>query len=268
MLYKKFRFFAWRYVVSYVLFLLPVFLSLRNKGTQSSLASLFLSGFGGPYAYPSFAVIPLFHFLAPNLYCLFLFSDFMREDCIVSYVYVFTRLGSKKQWLFAKTIRLLGEIALFFLVLFLVTFLLGTCFGLSLSFSELGAILPPLFLLNVGTIFLFSLLQNFISLPLGSATAFFITAFLYIFGCVLALLLYYKDFNQALFLFVLLPSNQMLLWHDAGFQIASPLVNNPISGFLPIFSYLVLGGYSLLAYWIFRTIFQCCDMSQLLKEAN
>lgn len=268
MMRKKLFYFAWRYVVVFLLFLFPVLLNLSSGiSEKDSLTTLFLSYFGGPFAYPSLAVVPLFLFLGPNLFLLFVFSDFMREDCIISYVYVFPRVGGKKRWLFRKTLRLLKAVSCAYLILFLLVFLLGVWLGLPVSYPELAKILPGLFLLNIGTIFLFSLIQNFLSLPLGSAAAYFIIAFLYVSSCILSLLLYNDGLHYSLFLFILLPSNQMLLWHEFGLNIDA-IPYNPIPKFVVWQSFLVLVLYSLLSYWIFRFLFLRYDMSQLLKEAN
>lgn len=191
----------------------------------------------------------------------------MRKDCTICYVYVFPRIGSKKRWLIQKTLLLLKAVSLFYLILFLMVFLLAACVGFPVPYPDLVKILPGLFLLSVGTIFLFSLIENFLSLPLGSASAFFIVAFLYSTSCILSLLLYHAGLHYSLFLFVLLPSNQMFLWHEIGFNIGT-VPYHPIPNFFVWQSILVLILYSLLIYRIFRILFLRCDMSQLLKEAN
>ena len=76
---------------------------------KSDLLSYFALCLGGIPAFDGLDIFTILFAIVPNLMLLYCFSDFMRQDCAINYVYVFTRLGRKDKWLFQKARQLFAQ---------------------------------------------------------------------------------------------------------------------------------------------------------------
>lgn len=154
-------------------------------------------------------------------------------------------------------------------LLFAVTLLIGVFNGLKPQNGiHTVILLLTLYLLNVGTVFLFAFLQNAFSLKLGGAAAFLIVLLLYLVPIFLCCILY----GQAALLvplYILLPgASQMLLWHTLPFTVPG----QEIFGIVPVPG-AAAGGcicaiilWCIACYWLYRQWFCKQDMISLMKE--
>lgn len=197
------------------------------------------------------------------LYC---FSDIMRKDCSTNYVYVFTRLGNKGKWLSGKAQQLLFHSVFLFAVLFITAFLVGKIYGLPTSragFADFYMLLS-MFLLNLLTIFILMFVQNFLSLRHGIAQSYLIIILFYMFSFILSLSVFNVNQDLNIFLFLLIPNNQIYLWHSG---CAGDTLGNTLSGFRLLYSYLILIFYAGIFYLTAHHIFKKLDLAELIKEA-
>ena len=126
--------------------------------------------------------------LTPCVLLLYLFCNEFREDFTISYVYVFTRYQKKGRWFFRRAGQLLLLTAFLFLLLFLAIALLIGLLGYELSFSEQTVqMVLLLYVTQVAGFYFFLLLENLLSLPLGTTRAFLAAAFFFLLFAVLAI---------------------------------------------------------------------------------
>ena len=126
--------------------------------------------------------------LTPCVLLLYLFCNEFREDFAISYVYVFTRYQKKGRWFFRRAGQLLFLTAFLFLLLFLAIALLIGLLGYKLSFSgQTVQMALLLYVTQVAGFYFFLLLENLLSLPLGTTRAFLAAAFFFLLFAVLAI---------------------------------------------------------------------------------
>ncbi len=270
MLQKTFRYFG-RYLFLLLLFLLPF---LRNALMpdlfgNNAYAYLILN-FGGVYPTKSVDFMTLILNVVPNLLLIYAFSDVMREDCMTSYVYVFTRMAKKQKWLFHKASQLFIHVLATYLLLYALALIIART--AKLRFSEFNGsvflMLAMILLLNVLSMFFMVYLQNFLSLHYGGTQAFLITMLLYLIPLAIGLIFYNYSIVGNLILELFIPTNQMYLWHADCLNVpgSEMLLNNPLHGFRCPFSLLILCVYVFLEYCISRHIFLTRDAVELMKE--
>lgn len=126
--------------------------------------------------------------LTPCVLLLYLFCNEFREDFAISYVYVFTRYQKKGRWFFRRAGQLLLLTAFLFLLLFLAIALLIGLLGYKLSFSgQTVQMALLLYVTQVAGFYFFLLLENLLSLPLGTTRAFLAAVFFFLLFAVLAI---------------------------------------------------------------------------------
>lgn len=247
-----------------ILFLLPM---LRNTslGWTNTMEGYFLLNFAGPSPMDP-DIITLILQLVPNIMVLYLFSGIMLEDCTISYVYVFTRMGKKSGWLRQKALQLFAQILTVFVCLFVISFMIGTWAGFRIGEGGLG-IYVRLLLFQCAPLFLLSFIQNFFALPYGRTQSFLLLLIFYVMSIGLALLLYNMN-PAANFIFTLLPPNsQMYSWHSD-----SPMPQGmegvfapPIAGFTLMRTVIVLCTCFIIIYAIISAILEKRDLLELMK---
>jgi len=267
---RKIFYHSSRYLLVLLIFLMPFIRNISSARFSGNNAyGYFLFCFGGLYAASSLDVMTLLLFLVPQFLLIYLFSDIMQEDCLINAIYVFPRMGKKQKWLFQKTIQIFSRIVIAFAFLFFLALILAIFSGM--SFEPFNAaifkMLLDMFFFQVLSIFLFSFLQNFLSLQYGSAQSFFLVVLLYTALLGIALVSYHSGV-PAFLLALLIPTNQMTIWHCGLPSVpgAEGLLGNPLNGFKTWYSYLILIGFSVLCYRIARHIFLQRDSIEMMKE--
>lgn len=211
MRYKKYMYGAGQLLLAFLVYGLLLY---RNCSVPqmwgNDAAACFVMVFSGVRIDAFEDPMALFLGLLPLLLMFYLLSGQMRRDFIISYTYVFTRLGKKGTWLNQQVFSLLARTAILYLALFAGTFAFSMAYGYRLPAGG-TAWLPVLYLyvLNVLGVFFFALLINLLSLKCGTAKAFLAVAAGY-----LLLLAFAVFFREQAWLAMLLPVTQsMYFWH-------------------------------------------------------
>lgn len=263
---------SYRYLLILLVFLLPL---LRNISLPASFGNnayaYLLRCFGGLYAAHSIDVMYVILFLVPNLFLVYMFSDLMREDCLVNYVYVFPRMGKKQKWLFRKTVQLFLQVLIAYALLFALGLLLAKAAGMRFDLFDFSILkmLLDMFFFHVWSVFLLAFLQNFLSLSYGGTQSFLLVMLLYVISLVAALSFYNAGGSSGPIIALLIPSNQMYIWHSNVPPVlgAEDLLGNPLNGFRAEYSYSILIFYSVLCYRIARSVFLRRDSVEMMKGA-
>lgn len=245
-------------------FLFPMACELPVTRESKDMGSYFLSVFGGP-ASSEGDVASLLLELAPSILILYLFSGIMLEDCAISYVYVFPRMGRKDAWLWKKALWLLAQIAFTFLLAFAVCFIFGIVAGFR---AKPGwALYVRLFVFQCGVLFSMAFAQNFLSLRHGRTQSFVVTLIFYI-VCVEGGALLPKAGPAAGFAASLLPPvSQIYAYHadcprPAGADVAHAA---PIAGFTTLRTVMVLSAFFVLCYGAALAALKKKDLAELMK---
>lgn len=118
--------------------------------------------------------------LVPYVIFIYVFSQEYREDFLISYCYVFTRYRQWGAWAMQKAAQLLLTVAIHFLLLFLGVIAAAMCMGYRFPISaEMLSMTLLLYLSITLGIYLFLLVANVLSLPMGGTRAFFLTVAAY-----------------------------------------------------------------------------------------
>lgn len=271
MFYKKYSHRILKYLFVIICF---TFLLMRNILTpdiwENNGYVCFAITFGGVLPDSFTDLISLLITLVPIIAIIHIFSDYMRSDFIINYVYVFTRLGKKSKWLFQKSRQLFFEISLIYLIMFFITFVFSI--GLGYKFSsinlEMFILLISLYLLNVFTMFLIIFFLNILSLKIGSVRAFMITIFAYILQLILSMLFYNNKFFTTYICALFPVSQQMYFWHN-NIPIPTQLENfiqNPINEFYLIKSFVLLLFYIGITYTLSYVLINKQDLTSIVVE--
>lgn len=224
----------------------------------------FIKCFGGA-PQQMFTSITLFAEIIPPILLLYFFSNIAYQD--VSSVYQFMRYSKKQKWLFRKFVQLFCSVFLVYSLLYLFAFLIAKVnhvFFPPLN-TEYWSAMIFMFLFNGLTLFLLSFLQNMVSIRFGSQLSFLFTMALYLVPLIFVALFYHKNPVVDRILSVLIPSNQMYIWHVDALQ--NPIMpNSSLFGFSIEFSLLLISVYILLAYWTSRTILLRTGFLEIIKE--
>lgn len=268
---KIFYGFTSRILLVLFVFFIPLLSNLRQVNEfGNSLLAYYIFVFGGLRIGGEIDIVSILTGIIPSFSMIYAFSNVMRQDCAINYIYVFTRLGRKRRWFFQRVLQLYLQILLTFLILFLFTFLIGSFFHLRPSPNTIALmqLYCNLIFCNVGTIFLFVLLQNLLSLWHGSTQSFLITALFYSASIIIACLLYNKNFIGNVILFFLPSSSQMYIWHiDSSVpQIINTLYPNPLKGFRLADSGLILCLQLFIVGAVGHWVFQKRDLAEMIQE--
>lgn len=240
---------------------------VQTAATAGGMSSLFLHMFGGIDSFsPESMLFKIIIKGVPAIFFLYLFGSYLRQDFKISFVYVFTRMNQRQKWLNRKIICLGVQFFLAWLILFLLTYLLGLTFGLEQNASL--SFLLVLLLTNCLPLFVLCLIQNILALWLGSTTPFLMVLLFYTLSLVVGILTASLPVGGT-FLFYLLPSvNSMYLWHENLFSVVAEEYLGQISvpGFVfwkSLLSCVVwfCGTYGAALYKINR-----CDLLEIGKE--
>jgi hypothetical protein len=259
------------------LLILVIFLPLliRNLAVMKSLGnnifSFILISFGGIFVSNTIDVFSVFLTVVPNVLIIYIFSNFMREDFDINYTYVFTRIQKKQTWLYEKSVQLLINVTIIFLLLIILGFFVGIISGLSIqSFNiENLKILLFVWLLNSFSIYCLVIIVNFLSLKFGSTISFISVSAIYLFSLAISILFYNKNPILNILIFFLIPSNQMYIWHTdciKTVEINKILYSNTLDGFLLLYSFIILIFYIIAIYFVERSILLHQDLIEFIKE--
>jgi hypothetical protein len=266
---KQYRSLARRCISITVLYaFLFVFNASLCKSGRQNAGTYYLMNFGGLYLSQSINVLGLIEFFVPNLFFIYMFSDLWRSECVISYVYVFTRSGNKQKWLFHKALQLFFCIAIVYLWLLVFAFAVGKAFALpNLTDVSFAKLILPLYFLNMLTLYEFAFLQNSLSMKNGNAVSFFVTIILYILPAIIILILN-KSIQYGAILYFILPANQMYLWHADHIMINGSEISlsGSIQNYFLFPSMLALTAFIIVSYLVYRRFFIKKDMTELIME--
>lgn len=114
--------------------------------------------------------------LVPYVVFIFVFSQEYREDFVISYCYVFTRYRGRGTWALQKGAQLLLTVVIHVFLLFGGNIIVALCRGYRFPISkEMLGMTLLLYLSVVLSMYLFVLLANVLSLPMGGTRAYFVT---------------------------------------------------------------------------------------------
>lgn len=271
MILKKYSTYISRYLIAIFCF---IFIFIRNAKFElpvdaSNVLNYYKLSFGGIPSTGQFDIGSISLYLISNTVVLYCFSDFFKRDCLINYVYVFTRRGNKKTWLERKIISLLLNIFVLFLIVFFIAYIISKCYGLQFCINNMSiSSIFSMFFLNIFSIFVLSFIQNFLSLRIGITQSFLIQIIYYVFCIVLTLSLFNVNKALNLLLFCLIPSNQMYLWHNGCTEnnLLVYVFGNSLINFKLIYSYIILSLYTIITYIIARYIFEKLDLTEIIKE--
>lgn len=271
MLLKKYSHYIYRYFIAIFCF---IFIFIRNAGFElpvdaENVLNYYKLCFGGIPSTGQFDIGSISLYLILNTIVLYCFSDFFKHDCLINYVYVFTRRGNKKTWLGRKTISLILNIFILYLIAFFFAYIISKRYGLQFCINNMSiSSIFSMFILNIFSLFVLSFIQNFLSLRIGITQSFLIEIIYYVFCIVLALTLFNVNKNLNLLLFFLIPSNQMYLWHTGCTEnnLSGYIFGNSLVNFELIHSYMILSLYTIITYIIARYIFEKLDLTEIIKE--
>lgn len=258
-----------RYILVFAVFMFsmfPVLLYCREENLSIDIYALLI--FGGLYRIDVFDIMTMLRFFVPNLFIIFVLSDFMRSQCAVNYVYVFTRAAKKSRWLFHEAFSLFLHTAALFLWTFVLVLFCGKLASLSpIAFDDFLKMILFMYFLNLLTIYVFVFLQNVLSMKHGSTQAFFFVSCLYVVPLSI-ISTFWKDSSANTLLYIVIPANQMYMWHADRISngLVDSIVSEPIAGFLLLLSFFVLLISIFVIYQIYRFMFLKKDMLELIKE--
>lgn len=269
---RKLIYYSGRYVFLLLVYLLPLLRNISSPNSiKENIGAYFVVNFGGIYPTKSIDIMTFIFYVIPNFVLIFVFSDIMREDCMINYIYVLTRNQKKQKWLFQKAFQLFWLVMIAYILLFVLAFIMAGTINLKLYGSgfNLFVMLTVIFFLNVLSMFFLIYLQNFLSLYYGSVQSFLYVILLYLISMVVALIFYNSGTVGNLLLELLIPTNQMYIWHSDVFTVqgAEIWLNNPLNRFTTASSVLILPVYILLEYGITRHIFLTRETFEMMKEA-
>lgn len=244
-----------------------LFSLLRNisvvQVSGGDLSSYIELCFGGFPISGSFDIIAFLLWMMPNLLIIYCFSDFMKDDCLINYVYVFTRLNKKSRWLFRKSAHLLFCILILFVILLGLGFVIGRASGLPYTMNRADyAGFLSIFFLNSLAFFYLCMIQNFLSLKWGEIPTFIVVGTIYVVSIMIAVTSFHPNRLVTVALHFLIPTHQMYIWHaDAAVALGQTIDH------LYLFeSYLFLLVGICLFYAVAGFIFEKFDLLEMLKE--
>ena len=206
----------------------------------------------------------------PTIWIIYCYSDYMLSDFMTNYIYVFTRMGTKRNWLIKKCRSLLFELAGLYLSLFIMTFIFSIYFGYNFNNNgmEMLRMLLSLYILNLLFHFLIIFIVNIMSLALGSHKVFFITTIIYMSMLILSMV-FYGNNNFTYYFTTVSPLTQhMYYWHDnivIPIQLAS-LSEHSINNFNIIKSICLLIIYIVITYIFSYRFINKNDLSSIIGE--
>jgi hypothetical protein len=255
-----------RYLLILLVFLLDFFMNAKNTSLeQAGLIPYLMKSLGGISVTRN--ISPVLELLrqVPAIVVLYALSSLMQEDCLINYVYVFTRLSKKEKWLFHKAVQIVLKTAIIYAVLFAVCIGIGRAYGLGgTSSPEQLFWLFAAYALDVLTISVLSFSQNFLSLRHGVAQSFLALVLFYLLSLLAGMLAF--NFSPAVndFLMLLIPVHQMYCWH-AG--CAQGTASAALKGLSLTISFLFLTGYFIVFYVAARSVFKKSDLMEMVREA-
>jgi hypothetical protein len=255
----------YRILPASVFFIIPMIKNISMSQQVGTMESYFVFNFDGPMPIANDIVL-LFFQLVPSIIILYLFSGIMLEDCSISYVYVFTRIGKKEPWLRKKATNILLQIMAVFALSFLFCLILGAVSGF--YFESLNiSLYVRLFIFQCGTLFLLSFIQNFVSLSQGRTKSFILILIFYVVCIIFGFIL--KNMNPILDIIISLlpPNSQMYSWHsDCPLPEGTELAfGEPISGFTTIRTLAVLCVCFFVFYAVAYQILKKRDLAEIMK---
>lgn len=269
---KKYIRYSGRYILILFVYLLPFVRNIFSlTSTEKNFATYFILNLGGIYPTKTFDFMSFLFYIIPNIILIYTFSDIMREDCLINYVYVLTRSHKKQKWLFQKALQLFLMVFIAYLLLAPSVFITAHMAGLRLNHLDVGllSMYVTILFLNIFSLYFFIFLQNYLSLYYGGTQAFLAVVIIYVISIMMTLAFYNSGTIINFILELLVPTNQMYIWHVDCYQVqeAEHYLNNPLFGFKILFSLFLLPLYAILEYWVARYIFLKRDSLEIMKEA-
>lgn len=240
--------------------------NLRQNGIN--VFSMPLVSLGGINIFADHDYSNLIFYLTPLVIMLYAFSDYFKTDFLISYTYVFSRYGKKQHWLKSNALSLLYCIAVLHLILIAVSMLVGWSFGLDLIRPGVAALIMIFEIWSLSTLGLFCmiLLQNFMSLLLGTAVSFLISVFLLL---VSILMPFYMPQFAYLWRFIPLINQSYVLHSDKILYTPGlPDTGEPVQNFPVLFSVSLISIYIAVIYGVAREILLKQDLGDTIREVE
>lgn len=194
---------------SLALFLLFLIGNLGAGAGSQGATDYLLTLYGGRRA-DHFSLMLIMIFQTPWMLFLYVYASYFRKDFEQNYVYVFPRMGSKRHWLWQKTVSLFLQMSVSWLLLLAVSYAVGRAAGF--AFHGSGMQYLQLYLGNVVGLFVLSFSQNLLSLWFGSTRSFLVELIFYIVCLIFACENYQNTVFAGVFS-LLSPVLQQVLWH-------------------------------------------------------
>lgn len=266
MLIEKYSRYYLKYSLILVVFLLAFILYANNSCfSKNNMTAYLMQCLGGIPLGKDADIIGYVTKLVPNIVVMFCLADLMQEDCLINYVYVFTRLSKKEKWLFHKAVQIILNTAVIYAVLFAVCIGIGRAYGLGgVSAPEQFFWLFAVYSLDVLTVSALSFSQNFLSLRHGTAQSFLFLVLFYLLSLLAAKLAFNSSPATNYLLMLLVPVHQMYCWHVGCAQGTDSAV---LEGLSLTVSFLFLTGYFIVFYAAARSIFKKSDLMEMVMEA-
>lgn len=267
MIIKKYFYFFKKRLCIYFCFLLVFLLYSYNSSMQNGNAFDFiLSTICGGNIYIEQNIINLIISIFPYILLLYLFSDSFLENYSTCYAYVITRHVKKEYWFLKYSATLFINISLIFIITELEGIVIAVFFNLKYPIFNLDyfKLFFTTWLLMTLSIYIFSLIQNLISLKSGRAISFVIVTFIYIISLLIGLIVN----SSNTFIKLLIPLNQLYIAHTdritSGFEILSN--KNAIPNFTMLFSIFLLIFYILIINILYLIILKHSDFLDVVRE--
>ena len=266
---KKYTYYFWRYIfifLSYLLLFLLQSYALRQSGGNA--LAVIPRSLGGVdlFEHPDFS--SLLFYTTPILITIYLFSDYMRNDLLISYTYVFPRYGKKCHWLRVISSRLFVELLILYALLELSAIVIALICGLrwdNVNMEHVLFLLTTLLLTLLG-MFAAVFIQNVLSLRFGSSTTYLLIAITY---CASLYLPVFLPGYSSIWRF-LIPVNQMYILHSDRVSAVGDvkLFASAIERFPIWFSIGFLLVLIVVIYEIAKILFMKSDVSNFVREVE
>lgn len=235
---------------------------LTNLYGINSLEGLFFAEYGFVDIKMIKYVTPFLKWVLPQMILMWILKEFVAGELDKSGVYIFTRTNRRGKWVIDKTYDLFKFVILFYFIMFLITYIIGTVVGYKMLYIYKGIeLILTIFILTVLLNYEYILIINILSLKMDVLYSFLIALFVDIFSLLLSSFIY-EYFKMKIYLLKLLPvSHGILAWHSMNSMYNNLYISEfSIKNFSIIdsISYLILSCFIIVIYGIY--VFQHKDI--------
>lgn len=209
---KRCFYFIIQYIIANLLFVPVIIIALSDPRNLNDADNLFLSVLGGITNLDHSSLVKsLLIETTPRIFFIYMFSKYFSGDFMINYVYVFTRQKSPGKWMSKKICGLFFHVFFALSLLFLLLNLFSGSHKLNFNISFYASI----FIMNLFSIYLLSLIQNILSLYCTLFSSFIIIMIYYILSLAAGIIFYSSYFTNQILYFIFFPINSMYLWHES-----------------------------------------------------